>query len=237
MVDVGGARVWTCTTGSGDPIILCNGGPGCCDYLEPVAEMMDDIMTVHRWEQRGCGRSDLTGPYDQATCLRDLERLREHFGYERWVVGGHSWGANLAIVYALEHPDRVRGVLAMAGTGITEDWKEEYRRARDERGETLPEFRFPYNREVNQEGNRSRTEYLQQPDLRDRLARLDVPVLLLQGSEDIRPVRPAAELATLLPNATLKVIAGAPHWLWLSHAEAVRDAVREFLLALPGREG
>jgi putative ABC transport system ATP-binding protein len=28
--------------------VLCNGGPGCCDYLAPVAAILDNIAQVIR---------------------------------------------------------------------------------------------------------------------------------------------------------------------------------------------
>jgi proline iminopeptidase len=37
-----GISIWTIQTGEGFPVMLCNGGAGCCDYLEPVAKMLDD---------------------------------------------------------------------------------------------------------------------------------------------------------------------------------------------------
>jgi proline iminopeptidase len=51
-----GVRLWTVQTGHGFPVMLCNGGAGCCDYLEPVAQMLEDVGSVIRFEQRGCGR-------------------------------------------------------------------------------------------------------------------------------------------------------------------------------------
>src|SRR5215475_4123457 len=92
FVDSEGARLWTISAGSGIPIVLCNGGPGCCDYLAPVAGMLDDIARVIRFEGRGCGRSDAVLPYTIATCLADLEAIRRHYGVEHWVIGGHSAG-------------------------------------------------------------------------------------------------------------------------------------------------
>ena len=50
-----GVSIWTIQTGRGFPVMLCNGGAGCCDYLEPVAKMLDDMTMVIRFEQRGCG--------------------------------------------------------------------------------------------------------------------------------------------------------------------------------------
>ena len=49
---------------------MFNGGPGCDDYLGPVAEMIDDLCQVIRFEPRGCGRSDWDGNYDIDTTLR-----------------------------------------------------------------------------------------------------------------------------------------------------------------------
>jgi proline iminopeptidase len=60
----------------------------------------------------------------------DLDALRRHWGHERWVVGGHSWGAALALFYALAHPDRTLGVVYACGTGLTWGWQEAARRRR-----------------------------------------------------------------------------------------------------------
>ena len=50
-----GCRLWTATAGSGAPLLLCHGGPGLWDYLEPVPAMIEDVATVHRYDQRGGG--------------------------------------------------------------------------------------------------------------------------------------------------------------------------------------
>ena len=42
FVNSDGAQLWTLVQGQGVPVVLCNGGPGCCDYLAPVAAMLDD---------------------------------------------------------------------------------------------------------------------------------------------------------------------------------------------------
>ena len=63
----GEARLWTCSTGAGTPFLMFNGGPGCDDYLAPVAAMIEDMCEVVRFEPRGCGRSDWDGRYDVHT--------------------------------------------------------------------------------------------------------------------------------------------------------------------------
>ncbi len=71
-----GARLWTVRQGQGYPVMLLNGGPGCCDYLGPVAGMIDDMAQVIRFEQRGCGRSEPAPPYDLESSLRDSWSIR-----------------------------------------------------------------------------------------------------------------------------------------------------------------
>jgi proline iminopeptidase len=129
-----GVRLWTVTGGSGSvPVVLCHGGAGLWDYLEPVAAMLSPIARVYRWEQRGCGRSERTGPYSLGRYVADIEFLRRHFGHERWLVVGHSWGAGLALRYALAHPDRTLGVLYVSGTGFGQAWRAAYHEEADRR--------------------------------------------------------------------------------------------------------
>ena len=111
FVQSGDAKLWTTSEGSGVPLLLCNGGPGLCDYLADVADMVTDIAQVVRWEQRGCGRSDSSDHYSIEQTLKDMETIRNHFGFEKWLVGGHSWGADLALMYALKYRKRVIGSL------------------------------------------------------------------------------------------------------------------------------
>ena len=128
-----GVRLWTAASGTGPPLVLCHGGPGLWDDQAPVASMVEDLVTTHRWDQRGCGRSNGPGPCTVARFVADLEVLREHFGYDRWIVGGHSWGTTLALQYAFVHPGRVMALLYLSGVGIGKAWKPAYRVERERR--------------------------------------------------------------------------------------------------------
>lgn len=125
-VPVPGARLWTARQGRGPAVVLLHGGPGMWDYLGPVAGMLDDLTTVYRYDQRGCGRSTGEPRYDVATAVADLDALRAHWGAERWVVVGHSWGATLALLYCVAHPDRARAMAYLSGTGVTPTWRDEF---------------------------------------------------------------------------------------------------------------
>ncbi len=100
---------------SSHPLVLCNGSPGCCDYLAPVAAMLGDLAHVIRFEARGCGRSGTAPTCEVAGTVRDLGAIREPYGVEHWLVGGHSRGPGLALAYALEHTGRVLGLIGVAG--------------------------------------------------------------------------------------------------------------------------
>ena len=113
--------------------------------------MLDAMTKVIRFEQRGCGRSDPIGPYDIETCVADLEAIRNYYNVDRWIIGGHSWGADLALLYALEHPSQVAGLICISVRRIHNDreWHDEYERRKEQEGEHVPQFLYPPNREVN----------------------------------------------------------------------------------------
>ena len=109
--------------GGTDAVVLLHGGPGCPDYLAPVAALLPELRTV-RFDQRGAGRSRATnGSYTVGDHLDDIEAVRRHLGIERWHVFGHSWGGVLAQLYAAAHADRVRSLLLCnSGLGVGRDW-------------------------------------------------------------------------------------------------------------------
>ncbi|WP_433277624.1 alpha/beta fold hydrolase [Pseudonocardia xinjiangensis] len=118
-----GAALWVATAaGPAEEdlpgLVFLHGGAGMWDYLEPVSEMVDGTFRTHRYDQRGCGRSSASDGYDLARYVADLDELRQHFGYERWYVFGHSFGATLGIEYAATHGQRVAALIYCSGVGI-----------------------------------------------------------------------------------------------------------------------
>ncbi len=107
-------------------MLLCHGGPGQWDYLEPVARLLPGHR-VHRFDQRGCGQSTGPADYSVGRAVADIEVLRTHWGYDKWQVFGHSWGAELALAYAWSYPSRVDRLVYCSGCGPGADWKPDYR--------------------------------------------------------------------------------------------------------------
>ena len=231
LIDAGGARLWVAEQGEGYPLMLASGGPGCCDYLEPVAAMLDDLVRVYRFEARGCGRSSPDGPYDLATTLSDLDKLRIALGHDRWLIGGHSWGADLALMYGLAYPQHTRAVLYLSGTGVQNDrqWHAAYEEGRDAGREINPVFAYPPNMVVNRTGVDSWRRRIQEPGLLRQLADAPAPLLAVAGSEDIRPDWPVRQVVALLPHARFESIAGAQHCQWLTHPSERQRLMREYV--------
>lgn len=122
-----GCRLWVAETGHGTPLVLCHGGPGLWDMFAPLASPLSEHVRVIRWDQRGCGRSEHRGPYSVARSVADLDAVRSHLGLDQVMVAGHSWGATLALRYALDYPGRVRVLVYVSGTGLGWAWREPFR--------------------------------------------------------------------------------------------------------------
>jgi proline iminopeptidase len=119
-----GVHLWAVAEGTGTPLVLCHGGPGLWDYLGPLAAELRDRHRVIRWDQRGCGRSDTSPSYGLEVALSDLQEVKRAFGIDqKWVVFGHSWGAYLALLSALEHPEATSALIYVSGTGTPSWWR------------------------------------------------------------------------------------------------------------------
>ena len=238
FVDVPGARLWSAASGAGVPLVLFNGGPGCDDYLAPVARLIEDRCRVVRFEPRGCGRSTWDGNYDLETLLRDADAVRAAYGFERWIVSGHSAGPNAALAYALGDPTRVIGVIGIAGGKVVDDrsWSETYHQRRNDPGEDHGGNQYRADPAVNPQGNATWREYCRRPALFRELGALRAPCVFINGEKDIRPNWPTQQLAELIPNARYVEIPGAAHYIWLTHAKELQAELRVALAYVLGSE-
>lgn len=116
-----GVRLATWTTRHEDvdspAVVLVHGGPGLWSSFEDLVDLLTDVAVVHTYDQRGCGRSSPTDVQSIDATVADLEALRRHWGHDRWVVVGHSFGADVALAYAATHPDHTHTVGHLAGRG------------------------------------------------------------------------------------------------------------------------
>ncbi|KEO83514.1 hypothetical protein EL26_09945 [Tumebacillus flagellatus] len=95
------------------PLLFLHGGPGgsgCYEFLEAQRERLSKSVRLLAFDQRGVLRSEALTEADSCTLedlVEDCEGLRNHFGYERWSVLGHSFGGFVATAYAHQHPTSV----------------------------------------------------------------------------------------------------------------------------------
>ena len=228
FVTSGTARLWTTSSGQGTALLLFNGGPGCDDYLEPVARMIDDLCQVIRFEPRGCGRSDWDGNYDLDTLLTDAEAILADYHVGKYIVAGHSAGPGFALAYALRHPSRVIGLIGIAGGSVVNDrdWSEAYHSGLEEVGEDDGGIEFTADPDVNPQCNKSWRAYIKCPTLLQEIATLPIPAVFINGGIDIRPNWPTQQLASLMPNGTYVEVPDAAHHIWLTHVDRLRRELR-----------
>lgn len=226
-----GARLWTVSSGSGTPLLVFNGGPGCDDYLGAVAHLIDDTCQVVRFEPRGCGRSDWDGHYSLETLLTDADNIRQAYQFHQMILLGHSAGSNVALAYALRHPDQTLGVIGIAGGKFVDDrsWSETYRVRRDTVGEDAGGKVFHADPLVNSQGNADWKDYCQRATVLRELSLMDTRCVFINASEDIRPNWPTQQLAALIPNARYVEIQGAAHNIWLTHAQELQRELKNAL--------
>lgn len=87
---------------------------------------------------------------------------------------------------------------------------------------------FDINHDCNAAIN-AETSGIRETDLLDRCRSLPLPVLVVQGREDPRPVGALDALCAVLPEVRREVFSGVGHFPWLEAPEAFDAVVREFL--------
>jgi len=116
-IPVEGGSLYARTVGHGSPVIVLHGGPDFDHgYLLPELDRWRDRYQLVYYDQRGRGRSAENVRPEAVTLasdVEDLDRVRQHLKLDAPALLGHSWGALLALEYALRHPDRVSRLILM----------------------------------------------------------------------------------------------------------------------------
>ncbi len=125
FVTVGGRRIHVVTRGRGPDLVLIHGASGNArDFTFRFTDAVEDRYRIHAVDRPGLGWSEFTegdaSPIAQARALRAAIRQR---GVRRPILLGHSYGAAVALAWALEAPREVAGLVLVAGTNLP--WPEE----------------------------------------------------------------------------------------------------------------
>lgn len=109
---------------NGIPVLCFHGGPGGCSAPKHASAFDPKKYRVILHDQRGCGQSTYQNRFYKNTAadlLADATRLLKHLNVTGKVIArGGSWGATLALLFAIKYPERVRRLILnsvfLAGT-------------------------------------------------------------------------------------------------------------------------
>ena len=121
--DFQGKQIYYEEHGQGRPLLVLNGIMMSCkswaEFVEPFSEH-NRLLLLDFLDQGRSARMD--GPFDQALQAQVALALLDHLGIERACVLGISYGGEVALRFAIEHPGRVERLLLFNTTARTGPW-------------------------------------------------------------------------------------------------------------------
>jgi pimeloyl-ACP methyl ester carboxylesterase len=239
-VQLGAVRTWYDEHGEGDPLVLLHGGLVDARFFEPNLGPLSERFHVYTPERRGHGHTpDVEGPITYQLMADDTIAFLEQ------VVGGpadllgHSDGAFIAMLVAMQRPELVNRLVMISG-------------GYNKSGEAMPDveldvdqvvpFLGPAYGEVSPDGEAhfpvvaakiaelARTE----PNLDvSELARVGQRALVMFADDDLMTLSHAVQMYDALPDAELAVVPGTSHFLNQEKPDLVNAIVLDFLTREP----
>ena len=248
-------------TGSGAPILLwhsllCNHQMWC-----KQVPMLADHYQVINLDMRGHGQSSLFDfSYDYWELSRDVGRVLDHLDIEKVAMIGLSMGGIAAYHFALQQPERLTGMVAIAAAADPDPlwvrWRDRILAEAALRvgtqplkplitplmlGKTTLAQRPEVIAQINQQFQTLRPRGIyqcvralgKQENLLPKLPQVEIPALVMVGEEDRAvSVERVQAVAEVLPHAQLKVIPQAGHLCVLEQPELINPAILGFLQSL-----
>lgn len=119
---VDGARIAYAITGSGPPLVKAANWLNHLelDWQSPIwsktFQTLSEGRSLIRYDERGNGLSDWDVDEISLSCfVRDLEAVVDAMGLERFPLIGLSQGCAVSVAYAVQHPERVSGLIFIGG--------------------------------------------------------------------------------------------------------------------------
>jgi pimeloyl-ACP methyl ester carboxylesterase len=239
-VQLGAVRTWYDVQGDGEPLVLMHGGLVDARFFAPNIGPLAERFRVYTPERRGHGHTpDVDGPITYQLMADDTIAFLEQVVGEPADVVGHSDGAVIAMVVAMQRPDLVKRLVMISG-GFNKS------------GEAMPDMEWdvgavtqflgPAYGEVSPDGE----EHFQvvatkigemasrEPDLdASELAKVTVRSLVMFSDDDLVTLDHTLQMYDALPNAELTVVPGTSHFLTQEKPHLVNAIVLDFLTNEP----
>ncbi len=122
-------QLFTRQVGNGPLVVVLHGGPGAShDYLLPQYDLLARRRSLLYYDQRGGGQSPVPRdtPIGWREHVADVDDLRAQHGLEQLTLCGYSWGGLLAVLYFLEHPERVARLALVSPAGVTAGYRHQF---------------------------------------------------------------------------------------------------------------
>ena len=194
-------------------VLFLPGASGDGGFWSGVAERLPAAWTRKQLNWPGAGNQ----PHDPRICgFEDLVDLAAAELDGSVDLVAQSMGGVVAIGLALRWPERVRRLILVATSGGVDvlgfgaaEWRDEYRAEFPRAASWVSQERLDYT---------------------ESIASVSAPTLLIWGDSDpISPVTVGEHLNAMLPNSTLRVLAGGTHMLALERPDAVASLIVEHL--------
>ena len=219
------------TYGAGPDLILLHGNGEESTWFRHQIEAFSADFTVWAVDTRGHGGSPLgEAPFSLYQFADDLRDFMDAHGIARADVLGFSDGGNIALLFALEHPERVRRLVLNSANlwpeGLTDDLL----------GSIAPRFEDICHSQNPTEQYEAAllALMLEEPHIDPAdLARLTMPVLVIAGDDDVVRPEHTRLIYESLPHAELVILPGT-HTVAQDDPAAFNAAVWDFFAQTEG---
>jgi len=110
-----GIKVFYEIHGTGTPLILISGLGGDHFFWQSSIDVLAKKFQVITFDTRGIGQTDAPlEPYSMHLFITDLKALMDGLHIEKAHILGFSMGGNIALSFALQHPERVHKLIIAA---------------------------------------------------------------------------------------------------------------------------
>lgn len=251
-----GIKIAHYASGEGPAVLFTHGYQATGWMWVPQREALESRYRVITWDLRGHGWSgapDDPDQYSHELVVGDMLALLEHLDVDKAVLLGHSLGGFASLRFYLDHPDMVSGlVLFGSGPGYRDaeargKWNEMAERfATSVETKGLEVLQRARSEEVRSAKHTSAIglahagrKMLAQFDSRvmDAIADIDVPTLVIVGSEDKAFLGSSEYMAKKISGARLVKIEGAAHAANMEKPDEFNAQLLNFLDNLPGGMG
>ncbi|HUU65377.1 MAG TPA: alpha/beta hydrolase [Dehalococcoidales bacterium] len=126
-----GIRIYYEERGMGPAMVWAHGLGGTWHGWEGTMSFFKDRYRVIAYDARGHGRSEIpdkSEAYSQDIMVEDMRGVMDALGIAQAIVGGHSMGANVALNFAFQYPERCLGLIPVGiGSGsLDPQWWQEF---------------------------------------------------------------------------------------------------------------